>query len=125
VEAIAATADDYRVAYELAREVLASTLVDLKKPARELLEAMKELASSKARRERLPRERVTLTRRELREHTGLPDTRVWRLLKQLVQLEHVELASGSNGRVCRYRLGAAGPSSPEEVVAGLVAPERL
>jgi hypothetical protein len=73
----------------------------------------------------LPPERVALTRREVREATGLPDLQVWRLLQELVSLEHVVLAAGSNGKRCYYRpaVVVAGEQSP--ILDGLLTPEAL
>jgi hypothetical protein len=122
--AVEATVEDYRLAYELGREVLGSTLADLKKPARELLASMRSLAAALGQERGLPPERVTLTRRELRERTGLPDLQVWRLLRELVALEYVEVASGSNGRLCTYRLAPAGEDG-DVVLQGLLRPAEL
>ena len=123
--AVEATVEDYRVAYELAREVLGSTLADLKKPARDLLEAMRGVLAELGRKKKLPPERVTVTRRELRERTGLPDHQVRRLLAELVALEHVVLVNGSQGRLCSYRLADGGEGAPTAVLRGLLTPEEL
>jgi hypothetical protein len=125
-ESIAATVEDYRVAYELAREVLGSTLADLKKPARDLLEAMRAVLAALGRERKLPPERMTVTRRELRERTGLPDHQVRRLLGELVALEHVVLVNGSQGRLCSYRLAdGSGDGTPATTLRGLLAPDEL
>jgi 5S rRNA maturation endonuclease (ribonuclease M5) len=122
---IQATVEDYRIAYGLAREVLGSTLADLKKPARDLLEAMRAVLAEIGREKELPFERVAVTRRELRERTGLPDHQVRRLLAELVALEHVVLVNGSQGRLCSYRLADGGEKAPAAVLRGLLTPDDL
>jgi hypothetical protein len=122
---IEAVEDDYAVAYNLAAHVFAASLSDVKKPARDLLERMQGLCVKLAHERSLPPERVALTRREVREATGLPDLQVWRLLQELVSLEHVVLAAGSNGKRCYYRpaVVVAGERSP--ILDGLLTPEAL
>lgn len=66
----------------------------------------------------------TITRRELREATGLPDHRVAALLSELVQLEYAEVLCGSQGQRFRYRLTSSnGASSP--ALAGLATADEL
>jgi DNA primase len=124
-QAIEATVEDYRIAYALAGEVLGTTLADLKKPARELVQAMAALVKRLAREGRVPPERVTVSRRQVRESTGLPDHQVRRLLDELVSLEHLEQVRGGQGKLCLYRLPAGGAGDAETVLAGLVKPEEL
>ena len=125
VAVVEATVEDYRVAYELAREVLGSTLADLKKPARDLLESVRAVLAELGRERKLPPARIAVTRRELRERTGLPDHQVRRLLAELVALEHVVLVNGSQGRLCSYRLADGGDGLPIAVLRGLLTPEEL
>ncbi len=112
---IEATLHDYERAYALAADVLGATLADLKKPASELLVAMRALVAKKPDN--------TITRRELREATGLPDHRVAALLSELVQLEYAEVLCGSQGQRFRYRLASGNASSP--ALAGLATPDEL
>ena len=96
----------------------------MKKPARELLESMRALAIELAPEKKLPPERVVLSRREVRERTGLPDHQVRRLLAELVSLEHVEQVRGSQGKLCLYRLPSAVSDEPA-ALAGLLRPAEL
>ena len=121
---VEASASDYEVAYRVAAEVLGATLADLKKPARELLAEMKELAADLAREDGRAPDRVLLSRRQLRERTGLPDHQVRRLLSDLVGLEHVEQARGSRGALCLYRV-PRDAGEPERVLNGLLTPAEL
>lgn len=113
---IEATIDDYRHAYALAAEVLGATLADLKRPAAELLHVVRVLAAKKAD--------GAVTRREVRESSGLPDHRVIALLHELVALEYVEIVCGSFGKAFRYRLASASPAAPSGI-PGLTTPDEL
>ncbi len=111
---IEATIEDYMRAYALAAEVLGQTLSDIKRPAAELYAAVRELTAKKG----------DVTRREIREATGLPDHRVAALLQELVQLEYLEVVVGSQGRTFRYRLTSARADMPH-TLAGLTTPDEL
>lgn len=113
---IEATVADYERAYSLAGEVLGQALSDLKRPAAELLAAVKELLAGKSD--------GTATRREIREATGQPDHRVVALLGELVALEYLEAVVGSQGRTFRYRL-AKEAAPARGALPGLTTPSEL
>jgi DNA primase catalytic core len=113
---VGATVADYERAYRLAGEVLGQALSDLKRPAAELLGAVKELLTGK--------KDATATRREIREATGLPDHRVIALLGELVALEYLEVVIGSQGRTFRYRL-AKDAAPARGALPGLTTPAEL
>jgi len=95
--AIVASVEDYEVAYALAASVLAETLSDLRKPLREAYERIQGLS--------LKGDGVS--RREIREALGVPDSTVRRWLSELVALEYlavVEASKGGAGRAARYRV---------------------
>jgi hypothetical protein len=113
-EYIEATVEDYAAAYSLAREVMGESFADLKKPQRELLKKIEEIGSSDG-----------VTRRAIREATGLADTRLRELLADLVSLEYVrELTGGGRGTTCRYTVLDHGPEG-EKRLTGLTTPEEL
>jgi len=105
VEYIEATVDDYRLAYDLAKDVLSQTLHDLKKHSRELLdELMVMTRASAAALQREPHE-IAFSRRDIREYTSWSDRKVRECLSQLVDLEYVYLVGGgSQGKQCAYQL---------------------
>ena len=103
-------------AYALAAEVLGATLADLKRPAAELLHVVRALAANKPD--------GCVTRREVRETSGLPDHRVIALLHELVALEYVEIVCGSFGKAFRYRLASSSPAAPSGI-PGLTTPDEL
>jgi DNA primase len=112
---IEATIADYAHAYALAAEVLGATLADLKRPAAELLGVVRTLTVSKPD--------GAVTRREVREASGLPDHRVIALLHELVALEYLEIVCGSFGKAFRYRV-ASTPAAPSGI-PGLTTPDEL
>jgi hypothetical protein len=119
-EYIEATVEDYAAAYSLAREIMGESFADLKKPQRELLKAIAALHPAGTAG---PDEGVT--RRAIREATGLADTRLRELLADLVSLEYVrELTGGGRGTTCRYTVLDHGPEGEKRLV-GLTTPEEL
>ena len=113
--AIVASLADYAVAYGLAGQVLADTLSDLKKPLREALERLREISL---------KGEGSVSRREIREALGVPDSTVRGWLQELVELEYleVEASRGGAGKATRYRLTDRGPLAP---AAGLLTPQEL
>jgi DNA primase catalytic core len=117
---VIATLDDYEAAYELAGGLLGETLLDLKKPERAFLEAIRNLVE----RQGTGGEPGDFSRREAREWTGLPHHRVRELFETLLELEYVEPSRASRGAGARYRLTPAARLA-QSVVPGLLTPEGL
>ena len=121
VEYIESTKEDYRAAYELARQVLGESFQDLKKPQRELLKAIAALRPTATS----PTESGGVSRRQIREATGLADTRLRELLADLVSLEYLrEVSGGGQGRLCRY-VATDRIEATEKQLVGLTTPEEL
>jgi DNA primase catalytic core len=114
-EYIESTIDDYKTAYLLAREVLGESFTELKKPQRELLQQIEKLASEKEEE---------LTRRQIREYTGLPDYRLRDLLAELVSLEYLQVIEGRQGKSYHYQLAERAIISGK-IVEGLTHPDEL
>jgi DNA primase catalytic core len=114
-EYILATAADYETAYTLAVAVMGESLTDLKKPQRELLKSIAAMTTGDE----------GVTRRAIREATGLADTRLRSLLGDLVSLEYLrEVSGGGQGRLCRYIVTERLESTEKQLV-GLTTPEEL
>ena len=115
--AIVASTADYAVAYALAAEVLAETLSDLRKPLREALERVRGLSLKGD---------GTVSRREIREALGVPDSTVRRWLADLVELEYLtqaEASKGGAGKTSRYRVVPL--ETHRATPLGLLSPEDL
>lgn len=93
---VLANLDDYALAYTLAKEVLASSLHELNKNARELWEKLVQWVGDQ--------EEATFSRKEVRDQFGLEDHRLREALNDLLEMEYLETVSGGNGRLYRYRL---------------------
>ncbi len=116
--AVVASLADYETAYGLAGDVLKETLSDVKRPLREALQRVQALAAKT--------EGSAVTRREVREALGAPDSTVRRWLAELVELEHlavVEEGRQGAGKTTRYVLVER--SARADVVLGLLTPEEL
>ena len=114
LEYIESNMADYKTAYLLAREVLGESFTELKKPQRELLGQIENLLDKKEE----------TTRREIREHTGLPDHRLRDLLAELVSLEYLGIVEGKQGKSYHYKLAERGISGAK-IFVGLTSPEEL
>jgi hypothetical protein len=117
--AILASLADYEAAYALAAEVLRETLTDVKRPLREALQSIQGLAA---------KGEGSITRREIREALGVPDSTVRRWLLELVELEYLAVVGGENGKAgqgkaVRYRPAERPPATCE--LAGLLSPAEL
>jgi len=116
-DAIVATVADYAVAYGLAGEVLAETLADVRKPLRDAYERVKELSLKGD---------GSVSRREIREALGVPDSTVRRWLADLVELEYLAVAEAGRqgaGKTTRYRISDTNPLEEQQI--GLMTPEEL
>jgi len=113
--AIVASVADYATAYALASEVLTETLGDLRKPLREALSRIQAMATAEG----------GVSRRDIREALGLPDSTVRRWLADLVELEYLEVEAGKGGAGNKSRYRAADRDARQPVVLGLLTPEEL
>jgi len=113
--AIVASVADYATAYALASEVLTETLGDLRKPLREALSRIQAMAAAEG----------GVSRRDIREALGLPDSTVRRWLADLVELEYLEVEAGKGGAGNKSRYRAADRDARQPVVLGLLTPAEL
>jgi len=119
---VMANLDDYGVAYQLAKEVLATTLHELSREAQDLYPVISEWAADN--NPGRPGE-VIFTRRDLRTVTSLEDHRLRQTLNELVDMEYLELVCGGNGRAHQYRLAASGDGKLAPAMRELTTPEEL
>lgn len=96
IEYIETTLEDYRIAYDLYRDILHNTFSDLKKPQRELLDRITDMTGGD--------KDLIFSRKDIREFTGYPHHKVRDLIKTLEELEFLVIESGSKGRQYKYRL---------------------
>jgi len=121
---IEATVEDYRLAYELAKDVLSHTLHDLRKHSRELLEEIIRMAEEKAVEAKREPHEVLFSRREIREYTCWSDRKLKECLSQLEDLEYLQVVSGSKGKTFLYQLPER-CSCDRFALTGLMSPSEL
>jgi hypothetical protein len=123
VEHVEATPDDYAIAYDLARTVFAQTLQDVSKPAKDLFDQIKPMVEAETRRLNITAKDYWFTRRTIREHTKLPDYTIKRVIRELEELEYLDVKRSAQGGSFRYRL-AIQHTAPA-LFDGLTSPEEL
>lgn len=101
--------DDMHIAHSLAERVLHGNVDDLNPVSSDLLCEVRRMIAARVTagtEEGTPErpEEVVFTRRELREFSGWPHTRVRRYLVELVDMEFITKVSGRTGSAYRYRL---------------------
>ena len=118
---ILANLEDYRLAYQLAKDVLASTLHELSRDAKDLYETVREWVLEHGAAQASD---VIFSRRNLRTVTGQEDHRLRQSLNELVDMEYLEIVAGSNGRAFQYRL-ISGEGAQAASMRELTTPEEL
>jgi len=116
---VLANLDDYRLAYELAQEVLTDTLHELSRPAKDIWIQVRDWVLREGP-ERY--DDWLFTRRDIRKMTGAEDHQLRSALQELVDMEYLEIVSGAVGRAFQYRLLVA---RDEDVPVVLLTPEEL
>ena len=122
-EYIEASLEDYEVAYDLAHVVFAQSATDLPKPVADFLEDVERIVAEAAKAQKTAPESFGFTRRLIREATRLPDHMVKRYMRQIEELEYIQVERSARGGSFRYRMAAAG-ERPRQV-AGLITPEAI
>ena len=109
---VEANLEDYRLAYELAKDVLRDTLHELSLSAREVLGTAGSFESG------------AFTRRDLRDALGWSQKRIHEAVHELVDMEYIVAVSGSNGKAYQYTIvtGGGERASP---VSHLLHPDKL
>ena len=123
VEYIEATAEDYATAYGLAQSVFAQSVHDITQPGRELYEQIKRMVARDLKELDIHQKDYWFTRRDIREFTKLPDHQIKRTIRQLEDLEYLDVRRSATGGSFRYRLPSK--SAVPAVFDGLTTPEEL
>lgn len=111
---------DYRLAYELAQDVLSSTFHELTRDARALWELL--TAYVKERDPRRP-QGVVFTLKDLRAVTNHPNHRLRRGLQELVEMEYAVQLQTPNGVAAQFNLLAT--ELEQTTLSGLTRPDEL
>ena len=108
---VEANLDDYKLAYDLARDILRDTLHELSISARKVLEAAHSFEGS-------------FSRRQIREVLGWSQRQVTENIAELVNMEYLAVLDGANGKAYRYSVILEQGASPSPV-SGLLHPDEL
>jgi DNA primase catalytic core len=122
-EFIAASLDDYAIAYDLAHQVFADGASDLPKPARDFLAQVEGVVESAAKQAKASVAEYWFTRRQVREALRLPDHLAKRHMREIEELEYVQVQRAPSGGSFRYRL--LPDKKTPAVLDGLLAPAAL
>ena len=102
---------DLKIAEELVQWLIGRSLHDLNGVSRDLLFQIDRMLDErmtrlkKESREKLPdKHSIQFTRREIREYSGWAQVRVFRYLKELVDMEFLAVHAGRNGQMFKYSL---------------------
>ncbi len=101
---IACDLEDYRIAHELMKAILPSTLGELPSSARMIYQQLKNLINKKAAEMELPFNEVWVTQRELRESSGLGHDLIKKNLRLLSEWEYLKMRGSARGARRYYGL---------------------
>lgn len=116
---ILANLEDYRVAYELAKDVLSATLHELSRGGRDVWLAVRDWVISQTGDDYA---QMVFTRRDVRLAIGVEDHQLRAALQELTDMEYLEMVSGSVGKAFHYRLLVA---REEDAPVTLTSPDEL
>jgi len=122
-EYIEASLEDYAIAYDLAHQIFAQSGSDLPKPVAEFLGQMEAVVHAEAQRRKTDVEDIWFTRRMVREGSKLPDHLIKRYMREIEELEYVEVRRSSHGCSFQYRL--LPQKKTPLVLEGLITPAAL
>ena len=124
IQYIECTIDDYYIAYELLSDgVLDYTLDDLPKPARKLLELIKQYLKKKAEGDNVSIDKIIFERKEIREYTSWSFAQVRNNFRILKDYEYIKLSKAQNGMANQYKL--TGTYSDLDFLKKILSPEEL
>ena len=122
-EYIEATLDDYEHAHDLAHQVFAQTLGDLPKQVLDFQQKMETCVAQLAQGQKMKVADFWFTRRMVREGTRMPDYLVKLYMREIEQLEYIQVQRAPQGGSFRYRL--LPEKKKPSLLEGLTTPEEL
>jgi len=115
-EYIESTLEDYKIAYNLSKDIFGDSLSELAKPETDFLLKIKQMT--------LDEKIIKFTCRAVRDYSKLPDHLVRRYLETLVRMEYLLVTEGKNGIKFEYQINPY-PAQSKEIIEGLTTPEEL
>ena len=123
-EYVEAALEDYEVAHWLMEPILLQALDDYRVKSRELLDGIYNMIRKRAAEEGKPLWNIIFTRAELAEFMGLTKRQVRTHVKELEELEAIEIVRGGRGREYKYKL-LCDPAADRIGSSKLLKPEEL
>jgi DNA primase catalytic core len=120
---IIASLEDYAIGYDLAHLVFAQAGNDAPKPVADFLGKVESVIEAEAARQKSRVEDVWFTRRMIREAVKLPDHLIKAHMRQIEELEYVQVQRAPQGGSYRYRL--LPQKKAPAVIEGLLEPSAL
>ena len=120
---IEASVADYAMAYELAGLIFSQTQSDLSKPVADFLAQVEAWAATTAKTSKQRVEDFFFSRRDVRDAVKLPDHMIKRHMRQIEDLEYVEVRRATHGGSFRYRM--LPQKKAPDVLAQLTTPQEL
>lgn len=118
--------DDIAITNELATALFGQSLDDLSRPGQQLLGLVLDYVQSQAAHQKTSPDKITFSRRELRECLKWSEYQLRTYLHELAELEYVWPLAGRQGQPFRYRLLYDGQGqSGQRFLAGLKSVEQL
>ena len=108
VEYIEVTLNDIDKANVLANDVLGQSLDELARPSRLLLDGIYKMVRDISKKQKLPVDEVFFTRRQIRESINWTDWQIKAHIKQLEELEYLNIRFGARGKEYAYALNYKG-----------------
>ena len=123
---IETTLDDVTITNELATALFGHSLDDLSRPGQQLLDLVLDYVRSQAAQQKTSPDKITFSRRELRESLKWSEYQLRTHLHELAGLEYVWPLTGRQGQPFRYRLLYDGQAPKgQRFLAGLKSVEKL
>ncbi len=123
-EYIESTLDDYRIAYNIIKDILNTTLDELPKNSRDLLNLIREYIKETAEKNKTAETDVTFTRREIREFTKWSNDQIKAHFNKLEEMEYLSVEKSGQGQQYFYKiLGAV--SSKDDLIKQIPTPEEI
>jgi DNA primase len=112
VDYIEVSIEDIEKANRLANEVLGQSLDELAPPSRALYGEIYKMVREHTEKESLPSDQFFFNRRMIREFTGWTDWQIKTHIKQLEELEYLQVRNGAQGKQYSYVLPYKGQAEP-------------
>jgi hypothetical protein len=124
IQYVESTVEDYKIAYNLIKTILNTTLDELPKNSRDLFYMINEFVKLKSKKKKKPIYKTTFTRREILEHTKWSYDQIRRHIKMLLKLEYISAEKGQQGQKYQYKINT-NISDPEDVTQFIPTPENI